>query len=169
MSASYTSLFTMKIERVKFRNFHIVFKSRFFFHELYSLWWSGGGKEEGGAIVNGTEKEEAKAAPRTTQGQEAFPRGQGWKKEGSGCGKVYLWFAFSEPRVFLHGRRNRGDFLDGSLLCSPLFLYLLLRGSLSASSGGFTTQSLAPWTYWHSATHPWQNQTSVNLPIFGLR
>ena len=35
------------------------------------------GKEEGGAIVDGTEKEEAEAAPRTRQGQEAFPRGQG--------------------------------------------------------------------------------------------
>ena len=139
--------FTREIERVKFLNFHTVFKSRFFFHELYSWWWSGGGKKKGAQLS--MEPKKRKQKPHNTDdarpgGLSKRPRLK--KRRLFGCGKVYLWFAFSEPRVFLHGRRDRGDFLDGSfLLCSSLVS--LLRGSLSASSGGFTTKSLAPWTY----------------------
>ena len=158
----------MKIERVKFRNFHIVFKSRFFFHELYSWWWIGG--ERRGRNCQWNRKRGSRS--RTTD--DARPGGLSKRPR---LKKRRLWLRQSLPlvRVFwaacVSSRTEESwRVLDGSfLLCPPLFLYLLLRGSLSASSGGFTTQSLAPWTYWHSATHPWQNQTSVNLPIIGLR
>ena len=137
----------MKIERVTSRNYHTVCsKVVSFFHELYSWWWIRGERRRGRNC-----RWNRKRGSRSRTTDDARPGGLSKrprlkKRRLFGCGKVYLWFAFSEPRVFLHGRRDRGDFLDGSfLLCSSLVS--LLRGSLSASSGGFTTKSLAPWTY----------------------
>ena len=119
--------FTREIERVKFSNFHTVCSKVVSFFMNCILGGGVEGERRRGRNCQWNRKRGSRSrTTRTTQGQEAFPRGQGWKKEGSLAAAKSTSASRFLSRVcfFTDGGIVETFWMEASCYVPPLFLYL---------------------------------------------